>query len=202
MIQSRGSNLDEIYCPKWVNSGQSSTGDDGIGLESKLLPHIFDLFSQGERSSDRAEGGLGLGLALVKSLVQLNAGSVVAESPGVGLGSTFTVELPQVSASGVMNPLEKPSMMVEAAPKGRTLMVVDDNEDAAEILTMLLETMGYEVLVAHSGTEALRLAQLASPEVLFLDIGLPDIDGYELARRLRQSHETATSALIAVTGYG
>lgn len=179
-----------------------SVSDDGIGLAPKLIPHIFELFTQGERSSDRGQGGLGLGLALVKSLVELHSGAVSVSSPGAGHGSTFLIELPQVSAQGALHHVLPLPSLVDAPAAGIALMVVDDNEDAAQMLSLLLQTIGHQVWVEHTGHDALVTAQREAPAVLFLDIGLPDIDGYELARRLRNAKETASSLLVAVTGYG
>jgi PAS domain S-box-containing protein len=174
--------------------------DDGSGIDAGLLPHVFDLFTQGERSPDRSQGGLGLGLALVKSLVELHGGSVAARSAGRGSGSTFNVRLPRVAspARGQSESRDE----VAAVGEGKLLMIVDDNVDAAEMLTLLLESSGHRVLVAHSAEAALAMIGQAPPTALFLDIGLPDMDGYELARRLRQLPQTAGALLVAVTGYG
>ena len=175
--------------------------DDGSGIDASLLPHVFELFTQGERSPDRSQGGLGLGLALVKSLVELHGGSVIARSAGRGRGSAFSVSLARVAA-----PARGPSAAVDdgdaAAGEGKLLMIVDDNVDAAEMLTLLLESSGHRVLVAHSAEDALAMIGQTPPAALFLDIGLPEMDGYELARRLRQLPQTAASLLVAVTGYG
>lgn len=179
-----------------------SVTDNGIGLAPTLTPHIFELFTQGERSSDRGQGGLGLGLALVKSLVELHAGSVSVTSEGVGKGSEFVIRLPRVTEAGHLRQVSGESPTAQQAQTGLPLMVVDDNEDAAQMLALLLETLGHQVWVANDGHAALVTAQRAAPSILFLDIGLPDMDGYELARRLRQAKETASSVLVAVTGYG
>ncbi|WP_305824889.1 hybrid sensor histidine kinase/response regulator [Massilia brevitalea] len=175
--------------------------DDGSGIPPTLLPHIFDLFTQAERSADRSQGGLGLGLALVKSLVELQGGKVSALSAGLGEGSRFTVRMPRAAAT---NFLPKRSASMDEAPCTATkrVLVVDDNKDAAETLKLLLEAAGHEVFTANFAHEALTIARETSPEILFLDIGLPDMEGYELARRLRGLPETAHSLLVAVTGYG
>jgi len=175
--------------------------DSGIGIAPSLLPVIFNLFTQAERSPDRAQGGLGLGLALVKSLVEMQGGRVNAYSDGPNQGSRFTVWLPRVSRN------ESPSDLTSencARPDstGTTVLVVDDNKDAAETLQLLLEAIGHDVFVAHSPEEALKLAREVSPAVLFLDIGLPGMDGYELARCLRAHPATECSTFIALTGYG
>ena len=175
--------------------------DDGSGIDASLLPHVFELFTQGERSPDRSQGGLGLGLALVKSLVELHGGSVTARSAGRGAGSTFHVSLARVAAPARPPSGGEPAV---ASPQGagKLLMSVDDNVDAAEMLTLLLESSGHRVLIAHSAEDALAMIGQSSPAALFLDIGLPDMDGYELARRLRQLPQTAAALLVAVTGYG
>lgn len=175
--------------------------DDGIGIAPRLLPHVFDLFTQAERSPDRSQGGLGLGLALVKSLVEMHGGSVSAQSAGAGKGSTFIVRLPRlVDAMQQQKPLNNDTGM--HANSALRLMVVDDNADAARVLSLLLETVGHKVAVEYSARHALERARHHAPHMLFLDIGLPDLDGYELARRLRAMPETARSVLVAVTGYG
>ena len=179
-----------------------SIADNGIGVPPTLAPRIFDLFIQGERSSDRSQGGLGLGLALVKSLVELHDGRVSVFSAGAGKGSTFTVELPQVAATVGTSADSDKHLPEPVKTKSCQLMVVDDNQDAAKMLSMLLETAGHTVQVAHDGNHALKAAQENMPAMCFLDIGLPDIDGYELAKRLRRLREETPLVLVAVTGYG
>ncbi|QBE67055.1 response regulator [Pseudoduganella lutea] len=177
--------------------------DTGIGMAPELAARAFDLFTQAERSSDRSLGGLGLGLALVKSLVHLHGGTVTCASPGLGQGSTFTVSLPRLAAEeggGAKAPVEEP-----APPSGGgalRMMVVDDNVDAASILAMLLETAGHDVIVEYDAREALALSGIGHWDVFVLDIGLPGMDGNELAQRLRAQPATAGATLIAVTGYG
>jgi len=176
--------------------------DDGIGIAPALQPFIFDLFTQAERSPDRSQGGLGLGLALVKSLLGLQGGEVSVHSEGIGKGSRFTVRLPRVAdEQSRAEAWGAKGDMPRAAGKARVL-VVDDNRDAAQMLSLLLETAGHEVAVTYNAQAALALAQQVAPAVLFVDIGLPDMDGYELARRLRASPGTARALLVAVTGYG
>jgi signal transduction histidine kinase/ActR/RegA family two-component response regulator len=175
--------------------------DDGIGIAPNLLPYVFDLFTQAERSPDRSQGGLGLGLALVKKLLELQDGHVSASSAGAGKGSLFTVRLPRVmSAESYPEQNREKSAMPSIARK--RVMIVDDNKDAAEMLRLLLEAAGHEAFIAYNGHDALAVAQGTMLAVLFLDIGLPDMDGYELARRLRALPETSRSVLVAVTGYG
>ena len=176
--------------------------DDGIGMSPDLSAHVFELFAQAERTPDRSAGGLGLGLALVKSLVELHAGTVRCHSDGVGTGSTFTVCLPRLS---VPDNREPRSYIDDAlGPRARSLriLIVDDNVDAASMLAMLLESSGHTVMVEHRGQEGLVRAKAERPEVCLLDIGLPGMDGTALARALRELPETADSVLIAVTGYG
>lgn len=175
--------------------------DDGIGISPTLLPNIFELFTQAERSPDRSQGGLGLGLALARSLLELQGGSVTADSAGLGKGSRFTVSLPLVipDRSPVDHLAENGAI---TGPVKRRVLVVDDNRDAAEMLQLFLEADGHEVFIAYCADEALTTAFRTSPDILFLDIGLPDMDGYDLAQRLRILPETARSSLVAVTGYG
>ena len=175
--------------------------DDGIGIAPALQPHIFDLFTQAERSPDRSQGGLGLGLALAKSLVDLHRGGVAMHSEGLGHGSSFVVTLPRVMPAQ----LESQAPLVTGMGSGASgvrLMVVDDNVDAAETLSALLEILGHEVSIAHTAQDALDSAGRSAPRILFLDIGLPDMDGHELAQRLRAMPATAAAVLVAVTGYG
>ena len=175
--------------------------DDGIGISPTLLPNIFELFTQAERSPDRSQGGLGLGLALARSLLELQGGTVTADSAGLGKGSRFTVSLPRVipAKSHLEHRAEDSAI---TCPVMRRVLVVDDNRDAAEMLQLLLEAEGHEVFVAYCADDALTTARRTSPDILFLDIGLPDMDGYELAHHLRTLPETARSSLVALTGYG
>lgn len=174
--------------------------DNGIGLAPEFVGGVFDMFSQAQRTPDRAQGGLGIGLALVRSLVELHGGSVSAQSRGLGQGSEFTVRLPRVDAASA--PPRMPAGDTADGGRPLKLMIVDDNEDAACMLAMLLEAAGHRVLVEHDARFVLARARAELPEVLLLDIGLPHIDGYELARVLRSQPETASLALVAITGYG
>ena len=176
--------------------------DNGIGMTPDLIPHVFDIFAQAERTSDRTTGGLGLGLALVKSLAELHGAKVTCSSDGLGKGSKFTVWLPKkVLGEDFIERRRTPRVDLTALKKLK-IMVVDDNVDAAYILASLLETVEHEVIVANDGAEALQLSKAATVDVFILDIGLPDIDGNELARTLRAHPETADVTLIALTGYG
>jgi len=174
--------------------------DNGQGIELPVLPYIFDLFIQAERTPDRSQGGLGLGLALVKSLVLLHGGRVDALSDGLGEGSEFVVYLPLLEPV-VKVPAPAPVASVPDA-SGLRVLVVDDNVDAAEMLATLLEMNGYAVRVEFDGASALAAALREPPTVALLDIGLPDMDGHELARRLRAQSATAGAVLVALTGYG
>jgi CheY-like chemotaxis protein len=163
---------------------------------------VFDLFAQAERTPDRSQGGLGLGLALVKSLVELHGGTVACYSGGLGQGSKFVVTLPRLKQEST--PAARPGNQPElpAARNKLNILVVDDNVDAAQMLKMLLEASGHSVRVEHEARGALERAGQEALDVGILDIGLPDLDGNELARRLRKCSETANTTLIAVTGYG
>ena len=177
--------------------------DNGIGMAPELVARAFDLFAQAERSSDRSSGGLGLGLALVRSLVELHHGTATCESPGLGKGSKFTICLPRLCVQEEQAQLRQAGLEAAAQPApALRVMVVDDNVDAAAMLAMLLEAGGRQVSVEHDARRVLARARDEVPQVYLLDIGLPEIDGNELARQLRSQPETAGAVLIAVTGYG
>ncbi|RZA32218.1 MAG: response regulator [Lysobacteraceae bacterium] len=176
--------------------------DDGIGMTQDVQRSVFDLFTQAERTSDRSQGGLGIGLALVRSLVELHRGSVAVHSEGPGKGSRFSVCLPRAAAPAQAGADHAGRRHASAAGSGRQVLVVDDNVDAAELLGMMLEGAGHRVHIEHLSQGALDYAGAAAPAVCILDIGLPDLDGYELARRLRALPGTAGALLVAVTGYG
>lgn len=173
--------------------------DTGIGLEPELLGRVFELFGQGRRGLARSEGGLGIGLTIVRTLVQMHGGEVEARSEGRGRGSEFVVRLPLAQAPA-RRPDEGGKISEPAEP--RRVLVVDDNTDAADTLALLLRQAGHAVAVAHDGAEALAQAAVIKPQVALLDIGLPGMDGYELAQRLREHPATAGAALAAVSGYG
>ena len=179
-----------------------TVGDNGSGIDPDLMPEIFDLFTQGERSSGRRQGGLGLGLALVKSLIQMHGGRVTADSPGIGKGSSFNVYLP----CGRIEDLPPPVVAELPNASGRALKLhlVDDNVDAAQTLAMLLELDGFQVAVSFDGASTLHLvnADKDSPAIFILDIGLPDMDGTELAQQLRGLPHLQSAKMIALTGYG
>ena len=176
--------------------------DNGIGMSAELISSAFDLFTQAERSLDRSQGGLGIGLALVRSLVELHHGTVGAESAGRGLGSRFTVSLPRL-----VEPFRLPGAAQEEAtpttpPRPLKVLIVDDNADAAAMLAMFLESRGHRVMVEHDSHAALERAACEAPDACLLDIGLPGMDGNALARALRAQAQTVSAVLIAVTGYG
>ncbi len=176
-----------------------SVEDTGVGISGGLLPRVFDLFVQARQTLDRAQGGLGLGLALVKNLVAMHGGNVSAYSAGLGHGSTFTVRLPRVDAAATE---EKPSAppVVAATSHLQRVLVVDDNADGADMLAEALGDLGYRTAVAHDGPEALRVVGEFAPHVALLDIGLPVMDGFELATRLQAQGRDVK--LVAITGYG
>jgi signal transduction histidine kinase/ActR/RegA family two-component response regulator len=181
--------------------------DTGMGIPPEMLPHVFELFTQGEWSVDRSQGGLGIGLALVRRLVELHGGTIAASSAGLGRGSEFVVRLPAVLAPPVgrdgpaANGDERRGSPPSKAPRHR-ILVVDDNVDAATSLSLLLSLEGHEVRGAHDGLAALKAAEDFQPEVVLLDIGLPRMDGYQVARLLRERPEMETVLLVALTGYG
>lgn len=175
--------------------------DNGIGIAPELQSHIFDLFIQGERSADRSQGGLGIGLSLVKSLVELHGGTVAVHSQGVGKGSEFSVTLPRILKQDETVGKQCEMGKAIAAGNRKRILVVDDNADAAQMLAMFLEVANHEVFVEHGSRQALERARAVSPDVCILDIGMPDIDGNELARKLRADPGTAHIMLIAVSGY-
>jgi PAS domain S-box-containing protein len=179
-----------------------AVADNGSGIEASLLPCVFDIFTQGVRTPDRSQGGLGIGLALVKSLVALHGGQVRAHSDGPGRGSVFEVMLPLLAGASSAPGELALAQSVAGAAAGKRILVVDDNVDAATTLGELLSALGHEVMVRFDGKSALADGPAFAPEVLVLDIGLPDIDGYELARRLRSEPATAGARYLALTGYG
>ncbi|MDB4966542.1 MAG: Chemotaxis protein methyltransferase CheR [Myxococcales bacterium] len=176
--------------------------DDGVGIPAHLLPRVFDLFVQGHRGVDRAEGGLGLGLTLVRRFVEMHGGRVHAESEGHNRGSEFVVELPALARTeAVVSPVVPVSAVERTVPRTRVLLV-DDNVDAVELMAEALREAGHEVEVAHDGAGALVAVERFRPEVAVLDLGLPVMDGVELAGRLRARPELSAMRLVALTGYG
>ena len=171
--------------------------DTGLGIGADMLPRVFELFAQAEQPMDRSVGGLGIGLTLSRRLVEMLGGTIAASSDGPGRGAQFTVRLP-VEAAGATPP-------APAAPgpdRSRQILIVEDNDDARESLRLLLESLGHRVIEAGDGQRGLALALHHQPEVVLIDLGLPELDGYEVARALRSSPLGKTASLIAVTGYG
>jgi PAS domain S-box-containing protein len=180
--------------------------DNGIGMTEKTLRRVFDAFSQAESTLDRAQGGLGLGLALVKGLTELHGGAVKAESSGLGHGSVFTVSLP-LTRLPVTTTEARPPVMRSAAGNvspvnGKHVLVIEDNRDAANVLQKLIARMGFRVDVAHSGFDGLDAARRTPPDIVICDIGLPGLDGFAVARALRSEEATSDAFLIAQSGYG
>jgi PAS domain S-box-containing protein len=175
--------------------------DSGVGIDPELLPHVFDLFTQADRSLERKQGGLGL--TLVRRLVEMHGGCVEAESAGPGLGSAFTIRLPRVAAEAT-----EPAVVVEPAaangPAGpaRRILVVDDHQDSTDSLALFLRLRGHEVRTAHDGPSALDEIERYRPDVVFLDLGLPGMSGYDVARRVRMMDGLGSPRLVAITGYG
>ncbi|WP_340121086.1 hybrid sensor histidine kinase/response regulator [Methylobacter svalbardensis] len=175
--------------------------DNGMGIEPQLLPHIFDLFIQGERGLDRSEGGLGLGLTLVKKLVELHDGQITAYSSGANQGSEFVVQLPRlVEATVQMEPMIPQALYRETDMRLRVLLI-DDNPDVVDSLALWFETLGHQVEIAYHGTQGISTAQSFEPDIILLDIGLPDMDGYQVARKLREQPSTQRMWIIALSGY-
>ncbi len=178
--------------------------DNGSGMPPDLVPSVFDLFTQGARTLARSQGGLGLGLTLVKRLVDMHEGEVAAHSEGVGFGSTFTLTLPCVAGAcdgGDAQPGDQEAARAVLQRKLKVL-IVDDNSDAADSLATLLQVQGHATSVEYDAQSALRRARAERPDVMLIDIGLPDVDGYQLAQELRSLPETAATVPVAVTGYG
>ena len=190
----------------WLSAHREGEGvmisvrDSGMGIPQDMLPRIFDLFMQVDRHADRAHGGLGIGLTLVKSLVEMHGGTVAAHSAGVGQGSEFIIRLPLAAGHRAAGRQGSPSRTNVLAP--RRVLVVDDNRDAAKSLGMLLKLLGADVQVVFGGPEALEAIAAHKPAVVLLDIGMPGMDGYEVARRVREQPELSDVTLIALTGWG
>ena len=217
----------ELKVARDVDQIVLSIRDSGIGISPDMLPKIFELFTQIDRSLDRSQGGLGIGLSLVRSVVEMHLGVVQASSAGLGKGSEFVVRLPRLArASLIQSSPGQSDQASQLCPPAdisisngadtqatrpssckdrrlcRRILVVDDNRDSTESLARLLRLSGHEVETAFDGAAALQAARDYRPEVIFLDLGLPEMDGYETAKRLRQDRDLAKVTLIAMTGYG
>jgi CheY-like chemotaxis protein len=178
-----------------------SVSDTGIGISAETLPQVFDMFLQAGSTLRRAQGGLGIGLTLVRRLVELHGGAVEARSEGVGRGSEFIMRLPMSEHETPLGQMAAPALQ-QVALTPRLLLVVDDNHDAADSLAILLKSAGNEVRVVYDARAALETLRSFHPAVVFLDIGMPDMDGYELARRIRQRPELRDTSIVALTGWG
>ncbi|MEA3208282.1 MAG: hypothetical protein QOE70_1339 [Chthoniobacter sp.] len=174
--------------------------DNGIGIAPQRLPEMFQLFAQGERSIARSEGGLGIGLTIVQKLAEMHGGRVDGQSDGPNLGSTFTIRLPAAAAPIPSN--GKGPARAEQNGKGLRVLIVDDNADTAQALARLLARIGHQIVLAHDGAQALERAREQAPQAILLDIGLPGMDGFEVAQRLRGEPSCSGALIIAVTGYG
>jgi signal transduction histidine kinase/ActR/RegA family two-component response regulator len=191
-----------ITIKAWTESGDAvvEVSDTGIGISSSVLPRVFDMFSQGDSRHRHAQGGLGIGLTLVRTLVEMHGGTVRAASGGIGKGSTFVVRLPLAQAS----PAQLPAPQADEwhHPGRLQILVVDDNRDAANTLGMLLTMLGSHVEVVYSGAAALRACEKNPPDLVFLDLGMPQMDGYEVARLLRRMPHGQTIRIVALSGWG
>jgi signal transduction histidine kinase/CheY-like chemotaxis protein len=178
--------------------------DNGIGLEPELIPHIFDLFVQADRSTARTYGGLGIGLALSRQLVEMHGGTIVASSEGPGRGSEFIVRLPLLAEkdAGMFSSTKNGLPAVPSSECARRILVVDDDRDAGDSLALLLRLQGHQVRLAREGPAALEMAGSDPPDLIFLDLGMPGMDGYEVARRVRKLPRLANTMLVALTGWG
>jgi CheY-like chemotaxis protein len=178
-----------------------SVADNGVGIERAALPEVFKMFTQ-VGNGDHAHGGLGIGLSLVRTFVELHGGSVSADSGGPGSGAVFTVRLPLPAANAPAAPGAGGTAFDGTAAQPLRLLVVDDNRDAAETLAALLDVMGHATAIANEGAQALRLMHSFRPQVVFLDIGMPGMSGYDVAQAIRRDHAFDEVLLVALTGWG
>jgi CheY-like chemotaxis protein len=184
----------------YADAGEAvvSVEDTGLGISPRLMPFIFDLYVQADRTIERAQGGLGIGLSLVRRLVELHGGTIVASSDGEGHGSRFTIRLKQIPAAVVSAVIPPPR---ERRARPRRVLLIEDNNDAREMLRMMLEIAGHAVYDAPDGIRGLELLNAVRPDVGIIDIGLPRMDGYQIAKRIREDPHGRSMLLLALTGY-
>jgi CheY-like chemotaxis protein/nitrogen-specific signal transduction histidine kinase len=197
----------EVIARREQNEVHVSVKDNGVGIPKEMLPDVFEMFSQVGRNLDRAQGGLGIGLTLVRRLTEMHGGSVTAESGGMGTGSLFTVRMPLAQSQRTTAHREHPSDAAPIGPAPRRLrvLVVDDNVDGAQMLSLLVGMQGHETSMAHNGPDAIKKLATFRPQIAFLDIGLPGLNGYEVARRVRageHGRDGPRTLLVALTGWG
>jgi CheY-like chemotaxis protein/two-component sensor histidine kinase len=197
----------QIWLDAWLEGSEVvlRVRDSGPGISRKLLPHVFDLFTQAERTLDRSQGGLGIGLTLVKLLVEMHGGSVEARNADSGTGAEFIVRLPANTMIPTLQPAETPHASSDSSPNGEEalkVLVVDDNVDAADSIALLLTIDGFNAQSVHGAVAALDTVNSFKPDVVLLDIGLPVMDGYEVARRLRTHTSVSRLRIVALSGYG
>jgi CheY-like chemotaxis protein len=197
---TRAAGLIHIELRKHDTDVLVSVRDNGIGIPREQLSYVFELFAQLNRSYERTDGGLGIGLTLAKRLVELHGGRIEAKSEGLNQGSEFLVYLPALGTQAVQT--EQALRHESVNPVGRRVLIADDNHDAAVTLSLLLQAMGHETRIAHDGLEAVQTAEDFRPEVILLDIGMPKLDGYEAARRIAKRAWAHSIRIIAVTGWG
>jgi CheY-like chemotaxis protein/nitrogen-specific signal transduction histidine kinase len=182
------------------SEGLLRVADSGIGIDREKLANVFDMFTQLHHGIDRAPGGLGVGLTIARQIAELHGGRIEASSEGLGKGSEFTLRLPLSEEGGVA--VASSDVPLELSPSQKRVLIVEDRHDNAAVLAMLLEMLGHEVHWVHSGEEAVAFAKMSPPDVMLVDIGLPDIDGYEVARRVLAQPDRGQIVLVALTGYG
>jgi two-component system CheB/CheR fusion protein len=192
----------QVVLASGQGKAQIRVKDNGVGIAPDVLPRVFDLFTQADASLERSQGGLGVGLTLVKRLVELHDGAVEAHSGGLGKGAEFVVSLPLLPAQPASTPVEKQIEPPRESSTPLRILVVDDNIDAAHSLQLLLELSGHHVSTVHSGWETLEAARAHKPDAILLDIALPGLNGYQVAERLRATPDTQNIVLVATTGYG
>ncbi|TVP42634.1 MAG: response regulator, partial [Gemmatimonadales bacterium] len=176
--------------------------DNGIGIPPDDLPRVFDMFLQVDRPLERASGGLGIGLALVRSLVEKHDGTVTAASDGEGKGSEFTVRLPALPADTKEEPATAEDSSTTPPDTKRKVLVVDDNRDSAELMAIIFDVLGHEVHTAHDGVEAVEVAARVKPSIILMDIGMPRMNGHDATRKIREQEEGPPAIILALTGWG